>query len=473
MEATSVLNAGRLKTALVYAAMIGVTLLAFLWIRSIGMGVEAPEASAPVNLGAGAKGAHSGTLLHVLLALAVVTAAARVLGAMFRKIHQPPVIGEVLAGILLGPSLLGHFAPGAQAFLFPASILPAIGVLAQVGVLLYMFLVGLELDTTLLRKKGHATLVISHASILAPFVLGAVVALWVYPKLSSREVPFELFAMFMGVALSVTAFPVLARILTDRGMQKTPLGVLAISCAAVDDVSAWCLLAAVVSVAESQTGSLLVTVGLTAAYIAFMLLAVRPAVHWYVRRYEATSPIGHGAAAIVFMGILLSSLATESIGIHAVFGAFILGAVIPHGSLLAKDFQQKLEDLVLVLLLPAFFAVTGLRTELGLLSSLEMWLMCGVILLVACAGKIGGTVAAARFSGLGWRESASLGVLMNTRGLMGLIVLNVGLDLGVISPTLFAMMVIMALATTFMASPLLHWLRERDTAPAVGDSIAA
>jgi Kef-type K+ transport system membrane component KefB len=396
--------------------------------------------------------------LHVLLALVVVILAARGLGFLFSYLHQPPVIGEMIAGIMLGPSLLGRVAPDLASYLLPPSIMPSLGVLSQVGVILFMFLVGLELDTSLLRKKSHSTLAISHASIVLPFVLGAATSLWLYPRLSTSDVPFTPFALFMGVAMSVTAFPVLARILTDRGLQRTPLGVISISCAAVDDVSAWCLLAMLVGVAKSQWGGMLLTLGLTTGYIAFMLIVVRPWIKRMTRLQSLKGQVGRGTTTAVFVGLLLSALATELIGIHALFGAFLLGAIIPHASLLAKHVTQKLEDLVLVLLLPAFFAFTGMRTEIGLLSGAEHWLACGLVIAVACVGKFGGSSIAARLSGLSWRDSACLGVLMNTRGLMQLIVLNVGLDLRILSPTLFAMMVIMALVTTFAAAPLLALL---------------
>jgi Kef-type K+ transport system membrane component KefB len=262
----------------------------------------------------------------------------------------------------------------------------------------------------------------------------------------------------MGVSMSVTAFPVLARILTDRGIHKTRMGVVAISCAAVDDVSAWCLLAFVVSLAQSKVGGAFLTIGLTFGYIAMMFAVVGPVVHKVVRRQELRGRLTQGAAAVVFIGLLLSALATEFIGIHAIFGAFLVGAVIPHDSLLAKDLTTKLEDLVIVLLLPAYFAFTGMRTQIGLVSGAGTWVVCGLIVLVACAGKFGGSTIAARLSGLGWRDSACLGVLMNTRGLMELIVLNIGLDLKVLSPTLFAMLVIMALVTTLGTTPVLHLL---------------
>jgi len=458
MGPQSRLSASGVKTVLVYAAMIAASIAAFLGIRAAGRGLHAPDPTTTALFGQTREAGNAHPLLHVLVALVVIIVAARALGAAFRYFHQPPVIGEVIAGILLGPSLLGRVAPGVYAYVLPATVAPYLQVIAQVGVILFMFLVGLELDTGLLRKKTHATVAISHASILAPFLLGAVTALWLYPKLSSSDVPFTIFALFMGVSMSITAFPVLARILTDQGIHKTRLGVVAISCAAVDDISAWCLLAFVVSVAQSRAGSAVYTIALAMLYIAAMFMVVRPIVQRLVRRQELRKGVTQNHTAIVFVALLLSALATEYIGVHAIFGAFLLGAIIPHGSQLAKDLLHKLEDLVVVLFLPAFFAFTGMRTHISLVSGAGDWLICGVILLVACLGKFGGSTVAARLSGLDWRDSASLGVLMNTRGLMELIVLNIGLDLRVISPTLFAMMIVMALVTTFATSPLLHLL---------------
>jgi len=442
----------------VYGAVIAVGLALLLWILELGANLGAPPQTSSLPFNQGRDSVEVSTLLHVLLALLVVIVCARGLGALFSYLRQPPVIGEMIAGILLGPSLLGRLAPDVSAYLLPPSIAPSLGVLSQVGVILFMFLVGLELDTSLLRKKTHSTVAISHASIVLPFVLGAATALWLYPRVSTRDVPFELFALFMGVAMSVTAFPVLARILTDRNLQRTQLGVIAISCAAIDDVSAWCLLAMLVGVTKAQMGGVFVTLGLAAAYIAFMLVVMRPVVRRFVRLQAQRGSVTQGATTWVFVGLLLSALATELIGIHALFGAFLLGAIIPHASLLARDVTQKLEDIVIILLLPTFFAFTGLRTEIGLLNDSAHWLACAIIIVVACIGKFGGSSIAARLSGLSWRDSASLGVLMNTRGLMQLIVLNVGLDLRVISPTLFTMMVIMALVTTFAAAPLLSLL---------------
>ena len=460
------LRPNRLKTLAGYGGMLAMAVLAVFGVQALGNGLEAPAPSTPSRYGAHAAPAHAETLLHVLLALLTIVLVARLLGALFRKLEQPAVVGEVIAGIALGPSLLGRLVPEATAYVLPPSIAPSIGVIAQVGVILFMFLVGVELDTGLLRSKAHAALAISHASIIAPFVLGTVLSLWLYPALSTHDVPFLVFALFMGVAMSITAFPVLARILTDRGIHKTRLGVIALSCAAIDDVTAWCLLAFIVSIAAAQPVGALVTLALTASYVAAMLLVARPLLHRWVRAQELRQQLSKHAVAAMFVALLGSALATEAIGIHAIFGAFLLGSLIPHGSLLARDLAGKLEDLVVVLLLPTFFAFTGLRTQIGLVHGLSQWMMCLVVVLVACAGKIGGTYVAARLVGLTRRDSASLGALMNTRGLMELVVLNLGLDLGVISATLFAMMVIMAVVTTLLTTPLLALLQRGSVAPA-------
>lgn len=456
MAEASGLTSSRITTFAVYAVMIAATVGGFLWIGSVGGSLVAPPAPAgAVRFGETAAKAESHTLLHVLVALLIVILASRALGALFRYVNQPPVIGEVVAGILLGPSLLGRVAPEISAYILPTTVAPYLSVVAQVGVILYMFLVGLALDTKLLSSKTHATLAISHASIVAPFLLGAVAAYFIYPVFSSADVPFGVFAMFMGVSLSVTAFPVLARILTDRKMHKTKLGVIAISCAAVDDVTAWCLLALMVSVAQARLGGAFFTVGLTLVYIALMFSVVRPLVHAFCRRQEVRGEIQPSAIVAAFVALLASALLAEFIGVHALFGAFLVGAVIPHDSLLSRELLRRLEDVVVILLLPAFFAFTGMRTQIGLVSGLEHWLVCGAIIIVASVGKFGGSTLAARFSGLGWRDSACLGILMNTRGLMELIVLNIGLDLKVLSPTLFTMLVIMAVVTTLATSPIL------------------
>ncbi len=439
-----------------YAVLASAAVAAVLVIRHLGADLEAPPPS-PLSR----PDPHRATpdvLARLLLALLVVTVAARALGVLFRRIHQPPVIGEVVAGILLGPSFLGAFAPGATALLFPGNVLPLLGMLAQVGVILFMFLVGLELDAGPLRERTHSVVAISHASIAVPFVLGTALALALYPRFSTSDVPFGTFALFLGVAMSITAFPVLARILRDHGIDRTPIGVLAISAAAVDDVTAWCLLAIVIGVARGQEAGGVTAIGLALVYAAVMWTVVRPLLRRAVARYDAG---GQGTIAVVLVGVVASALATEAIGIHALFGAFLLGALVPHDSRLARDLAGRIEDVVLVLLLPAFFAVTGLRTQLGLLGTWEHWLWFLAVLAVACAGKLAGAAVPARMTGLNWRDAASVGILMNTRGLMELIVLNIGLELGLISGTLFAVMILMAVATTVATGPILERLMPR------------
>jgi Kef-type K+ transport system membrane component KefB len=393
-------------------------------------------------------------LWHLLLALTAVVVAGRLLGALFRFFGQPPVIGEVVAGIVLGPSLLGAVSPEAYTFLLPPTVAPSLGMLAQFGVVLYMFLVGVELDSEGLKGQLSTTIGIALTSIAVPFVLGTWLASTLYPDLSPQGVPFMHFMLFLGVAMSITAFPVLARILADTGLTRTDLGRLALTCAAVGDVTAWCLLAFVVGVVQSQQGGALLPSVLTLGYIVVMFSVVRPAVVKWCRRLEGRE-INRHAVATALVAMLVSALATEAIGVHAIFGAFLLGAVIPHDSRIARVLEERIENLVTILLLPAFFAFTGMRTEIGLLSGWNQWLTCALIIAVATAGKFGGTLIGARLARHDWRKAASLGILMNTRGLMELIVLNVGLDLGVISPTLFTMLVVMALVTTIATTPIL------------------
>ncbi len=444
------------RVALVYGAMVVAAIVLFLVIDVWGHRLAAPDGAASAAKNAGGAPQFD-ALPHVLLALVAVVVTGRLLGVLFRRIGQPPVIAEVVAGILLGPSLLGWLWPEAMGVLLPPQVAPFLAVIAQLGVILYMFLVGMELNLAVLRGRAHAALAISHASIIAPFVLGAGLALFLYTRLSSQDVPFTSFALFLGVAMAITAFPVLARILTDRGIQHSRLGIMALVCAAIGDVTAWCLLALLVGVAQAQVGGALVVIAVTILYVALVFLVVRPIAKWLLAE-RPEERLTTGVIATVFATLLLSALVTEAIGIHAIFGAFLFGAVIPHDSTIARLLTRQLESVVTILLLPAFFALTGMRTEIGLVSGAEQWLICALIIVVAIAGKFGGTFVPARLTGLPTRESAALGILMNTRGLMELIVLNIGLDLGVISPTLFAMMVLMALVTTFMTSPILRWL---------------
>ena len=390
----------------------------------------------------------------MLLTLAAVLVTGRALGALLARIRQPPVVGEVLAGIVLGPSLLGRVAPGAAAVVLPPAVAPELRIVAELAIILYMFLVGLDLRADLLRAHARGVVFTSNASIIVPFTLGLGLASYLYPRVSSPDVRFVSFALFMGVAMSITAFPVLARIVNDRGLGGTPLGTLALACAAVDDVTAWCLLAVIVGIAQGSVETAAVVIVLTAVFAAVMVLGVRRVAAALLANRDVT----RGVIAAVLAGLLMSALTAERIGIHAIFGAFLFGAILPRGGGLAAALHERMHDLVTILLLPAYFAFTGMRTEIGLVSGWQAWLSCALIIAVATLGKFGGTFAGARLTGMDAPSAARLGILMNTRGLMELIVLNVGRDLEVISPTLFTMMVLMALVTTLATTPVLDAL---------------
>lgn len=411
----------------------------------------------------------------LIIQISVILIVARLVGLLFRKIHQPQVMGEMIAGILLGPSLLGWLSPGISAALFPPESLGFLNSLSQVGLLLFMFLIGLELDPQILRGRGHAAVVTSHVSILAPFFLGTLSALYLYPRLSDDSVSFVNFALFMGISMSITAFPVLARILTERNLLRTQVGSVTIACAAVDDVTGWSILAGVVILVRAGEGStpLWVTLVGTTTYILAMIFVIRPLLNNFEKVFKQRGRLSQDVMALIFLLVLLSGLITEWLGIHALFGAFLIGAIMPKHHGFVHALTQKLEDTAVVLLLPLFFAFTGLRTSIGLVSGIEMWFYCFIIILVAIAGKFGGSTLAARITGLSWKESGALGVLMNTRGLMELVVLNIGLDIGILSPAMFTMMVIMALVTTFMTAPLLEWIYFSRLVPGEYDATVA
>ena len=443
----------------VYVLMILTAVAVFFIIRSQGQTLTAPAvvAGSAAHVVHGESQAAHADLLRLLFALAAIIMTGQALSFVFARIGQPPVIGEVVAGILLGPSLLG---PEISALILPPSVAPSLGVVAQIGVILYMFLVGLDLNPALLAHRARAVILTSHAAIILPFLMGSALALVLYPRLASDRVPFTSFALFLGVAMAITAFPVLARILGDLGLSRTDVGGAAIACAAIDDVTAWCLLALVVGIAQAHAGLGLLVAGGTIAYVAFMFLIARPILSRMISRDQDARP-SRAAIGLIFVALLLSALATQAIGIHAIFGAFLLGAVIPHDSPLSRAMTRGIEPAVTFLLLPAFFAFTGMRTRVDLLVDAGHWILCLAIVGTAIVGKFVGTALASRLTGFGWRDAAVLGALMNTRGLMELVVLNVGLDLGVIAPPLFAMMVLMALVTTLMTAPLVRALMGR------------
>ena len=398
------------------------------------------------------------SLSTLLLQIAVIIVFSRAIGLLFRRIGQPQVVGEMAAGIVLGPSVLGALAPQLSASLFPVASLGPLSALSQVGLIAFMFLVGLELDPRQMRGRGHTAVLTSHVSIVVPFCLGTTLALFLYPRLSDDSVSFTNFALFVGTAMSITAFPVLARILTERQLLRHPVGAVALACAAVDDVTAWCILAAVVAAvrAGETTLPLWVTIGGSALYVGLMLVVARPLLGVLERRFRAAGRVTQDLLGATLLLVLLSAWTTEHLGIHALFGAFLVGAILPKEPGFVRAVTERVEDLVVVLLLPLFFAFSGLRTSIALVDGPGAWLMTALIIGVAVAGKFGGSMAAARASGMQWREAGAIGALMNTRGLMELVVLNIGLDIGVISPALFTMMVLMALVTTLMARPLLE-----------------
>lgn len=393
---------------------------------------------------------------QLILSMGVILLTARALGWIFHRIGQPRVVGEMTAGIILGPSLLGRLFPGAFAYVFPASSIPALTILSQVGLLLFMFVVGLEVDLKRILQQRAAVVLISNVSILLPLMLGVGLAKALYPQFAGNQVSFSSFALFMGTAMSVTAFPVLARILKERNLLGSNLGTVAISCAAIDDISAWLLLAVLTAMVHSAQSwqHLVVTLLLLLAFVAIMLFPVRRAASLLESLYQKQGPsIGLISSLILIM--LASSWTTERLGVHALFGAFMAGLAMPKQERMIAGIVERIESLSLALLLPVFFALTGLRTRIDLLTGNSMWGYAVAIIAVAVLAKLAGAALTARATGMNWKDSFGLGILMNTRGLVELVILNAGLDLGILSPALFTMMVIMALVTTLMTTPAL------------------
>jgi Kef-type K+ transport system membrane component KefB len=397
---------------------------------------------------------------QLILSMGAILLTARVFGWIFQHIGQPRVVGEMAAGIALGPSLFGRFLPNAFAFVFPSSSMLAITVLSQLGLLLFMFVVGLEVDLKRIIQQRAAVVLISNVSILLPLALGIGLATALYPQFAGEHVPFFPFALFMGTAMSITAFPVLARILKERNLLGTGLGSMAISCAAIDDISAWLLLAVLTAMVHSAQSwhHFVVTLLFLVAFVVIMLVPVRRAAFFLESRYQQNrAGMEFISSLILFM--LAVSWTTERLGVHALFGAFMAGLVMPKNERIIADVVDRIESLSLALLLPLFFALTGLRTRIDLLTDKSMWGYAGAIIATAVAGKLAGAAFTAKVCGMNWKDSLGLGVLMNTRGLVELVILNAALDLGILSPALFTMMVLMALITTFMTSPILSAMR--------------
>jgi Kef-type K+ transport system membrane component KefB len=402
------------------------------------------------------KGNLSQPLSIALLQIIIIISLSRIFSYLMKQVGQPSVIGEILAGIFLGPSLLGTLFPEAWAATFPLSSLGNLHSISTIGLSLFMFIIGLELDLSMLNRRIQTAVFVSHASILIPFFLGMLLAFDLYEGFAQGNTRFLTFSLFMGVSMSITAFPVLARIIQERGLSRSHLGILAITCAAIDDVSAWCILATVIAIAKAgNLSAAVLTILLAAALVVFMLKVARPYLARIGKELSKNGEVGRSFIALAIVCLLLSAFTAEIIGIHALFGAFLAGVSMPQDAKIRETLRNKIEDVSLLLFLPIFFAHTGLRTQIGLLTSEGLWKTCGLVIACAVAGKVFGTLFAARLMGQSWKNSLSLGALMNTRGLMELVVLNIGYDLGIITPALFVVMVLMAIFTTLMTGPML------------------
>ena len=400
------------------------------------------------------------TTAQLIFPLAAILLATRVFGWLAQRIRQPQVVGEMIAGIVLGPSLFGRFFPDSFAYVFPVTVIPGLTVLSQLGLLLFMFAVGLEVDLGRILKQKSSVVLISNVSIVLPLLLGVGLATTLYPRFAGEQTSFLSFALFMGTAMSVTAFPVLARILKELNLLGTELGAMAISCAAIDDISAWLLLAVLTAVVRSSQSwhHFAMTALFLVAFIFVMLVLVsRLAAYLEFRRQRTEA--GMAAISLLILFMLGSSWTTEQLGVHALFGAFMAGLVIPKNGDFTAKVVDRIESVSLAVLLPVFFALIGLRTRIDLLTDKTVWGYALVIIATAVIGKLAGAVFTAKAMGMGWKNSFGLGVLMNTRGLVELVILNAGLDLGILSPALFTMLVLMALTTTFMTNPILRFMK--------------
>ena len=448
-----------------YALLVGFPVAGLLLVLSLGATLHASATLTAASPAAGASVVNATLRLPIFLAqIVVVLVVSRLVGKGLRALGQPQVVGEMLAGLALGPSLLGTLAPDVYALLFPLGTVRFLNAVSLIGLVLFMFLVGLDLNPASLRGKGHAAVLTSHASIVMPMFFGALLSLILYPRLSYASVSFVTFALFVGTALSVTAFPVLARLLAEHRLDGTPFGAMAIACAAVDDVTAWCLLAAITTLAHPSASPQSLTLAFAGLvlYAIVMFTVVRRLLAWIVTRASRSGDLGQDGLAAIIAMVFVSAWITDRLGVHPLFGAFMAGVVMPKDVDVIQSLRGRSEDLLLVLLLPLFFVATGIRTRVGLISG--SGLLLALTVFVAVAGKLGGSAIAARTAGLPWRESLALGSLLNARGLIGLVVVNVGLEIGVISPTLYAILVLTAVVTTFMASPMVELFYPRGAA---------
>jgi Kef-type K+ transport system membrane component KefB len=399
----------------------------------------------------------------LLAQMSVVLLVTVACGWLARRLGQARVIGEIIGGILLGPSVLARLAPEISATLFPKSSFGSFEVLSTIGLILFLFLIGMEVDYEELYNQRATAVVASGMSILFPFAIAIVLAHPLRVRFAPNGIGSTPFVLFLGIAMSITAFPVLARILEERQLQRTALGTTAILCAAVDDVVAWMLLALALALIGHGGGPSSLPLRLLAltVYLCVMLGVIRPLAAKFVTR-RRTDELSLELLGVFVAGALLSAMATEAIGVHPLFGAFLAGLCFPRVDSWRVAIRARLDMLVSVLLLPLFFALTGMRTRLDLLTGGAMWLWAGLVLAAAVFGKMGGASVAARLTGQSWRSALALGALLNTRGLVELIVLNIAYNVGVFSPTLFTMLVLMALVTTMMTTPILNLLGVRD-----------
>lgn len=455
----------RTKNLLFYVLMVSFFTLLIVWMVRQGGALEVTHLNEVLGVPAKPTTSFLDEVIQglrhpiatLILQIVTILLVARLFGSFASRFGQPVVVGEILAGIVLGPSLLGLVAPGLSAFIFPPASLGNLQFLSQMGLIFFMFIIGMELDVRVLRSKAQNAVVVSHTGIVVPYFLGILLAYFVYENLAPEGISFLEFSLFMGIALSITAFPVLARIIQERGLTKTNLGALVLTSAAIDDITAWSLLAVVVALVKAGSiMSALVTIGIAAAFVTFMFVVVQPLMKKIGEVHISKETLNKKIIGIVFLVLLGSSYMTEVIGMNSLIGAFLAGVVMPQNLSFKKILTEKIEDVSLVLFLPLFFVYTGLRTQIGLLNTPDLWLTASLIIVVAVVGKLGAITLSARFVGQTWRDSLFIGTLMNTRGLMELIVLNIGYDLGILSQEIFTMLVLMALVTTLVTGPLLN-----------------